>query len=80
MTVWGVTVGEHSDYSVVCVCKSKDVADEVARRMSLGWQNNPQYRKPPHLYRHSVEEFDFVESAEEYVPTPGGGAPDPEAT
>ena len=77
--LWLVSSGEYSDYSVACVCSTEEVAVEVAHRMSLGWQNNPQYRTKPWLNRYEVEEIGFAETPDDVCPDPGNLA-DPEST
>lgn len=74
-----VSTGEYSDYSVACVCQTRTAAEEVARRMSLGWQKSPSLRRAPHLDAYSVEEIPLVSAAEDFVPEPKAVL-DPEAT
>jgi hypothetical protein len=51
-TVWAVAVGEYSDYGVSYVCATKEIAEELCRRMNA----SREYDKA------KVEEFIFVET------------------
>ena len=32
--IWGISQGEYSDYQVLCLCKSKKVAEKVAKKVN----------------------------------------------
>ena len=53
--LWGVSQGEYSDYRVVVVCASKQLANQIVEKMNKG-DHYPSYR---------TEEFLLVENIDE---------------
>lgn len=56
--IWAITQGEYSDYGVVAIMASKELAEEYAA-LHQGSGRYDTYR---------VEEFDFLDSVPEHVP------------
>lgn len=47
-TMWAVTHGSYSDYTVLCVCPSKDVAERVAAKIKGApgtWNTSPEIQE-----------------------------------
>ncbi len=54
---WVITTGCYSDYSIVCICATEEVANELVAKA----------KKDKKYIDWEVEEFDLLESSDEYA-------------